>query len=67
MPKSSTRYLVASKNRRAKKTHTGKPSWRPHGGSCEARLGLWGLTCSVSEALPGTLTRVPARVQAHVD
>eukprot|EP00959_Pyramimonas_sp_CCMP1952_P345046 7226439-Pyramimonas_sp.AAC.1 len=27
--------------------------------------GSWGLPCSASEALPGTLPRVPARVHAR--
>eukprot|EP00959_Pyramimonas_sp_CCMP1952_P233320 4875667-Pyramimonas_sp.AAC.1 len=78
MPESSTRYLracktrraknlLASKTRRVKRTHAGKPSWRALGRSREARLELWGLPCSASEAQPGTLPRVSADVQARVD
>eukprot|EP00959_Pyramimonas_sp_CCMP1952_P119884 2506675-Pyramimonas_sp.AAC.1 len=53
MPKSSTRYLAASKTRRAKGTHNRKLSWR----SGEP-------PCSAAEARPETLPCLHARWHA---
>eukprot|EP00959_Pyramimonas_sp_CCMP1952_P174497 3646794-Pyramimonas_sp.AAC.1 len=53
--------LVASKTRNAKRTHTGKLSWRALRRSREALLGLWGAPAARNAS------RAPARVRARVE